>query len=322
MQPTAPRIVVLSPGAKVGLTRAIRTATDKCGGVLFAWESDPWSPAAPFCQERVKGCAVEDAAAIQELLAWCERESIDLVIPTRHDDLPALASATEDFKHAGTELAIASSACVRLSIDKRDVHRWLAGHHFPTPEQTTIQEWEDSPLRGQFPAVAKDPVGSGSRGLRRIDSAADLAGLPDHWLVQSLAPGDEYTVNVFVDRRGRSVCEIPHQRIMVSEGEVVRGRTTRNPQLMEIARKIAEQLPGARGPLNIQIFWDDRTECATVIEINPRFGGGFPLVNEAGGRFAEWIIDDWLGPEPPARCDDWEDGLIMIRYRESVFIRK
>jgi carbamoyl-phosphate synthase large subunit len=314
-----PRVLVLSPGAKAGLVRHLAEAVARRAGTLVAWETDLLSPAALHCSERVDGGPIEDATATERLLHWCSTRKIRLIVPTRHGDLPALASARERFSAAGIEIAVSSPACIGLCLDKSAAHRWLSGQGFPVPAQCTVRDLAASLLREGFPLVAKDPAGSGSRGLRICRAPSDMDGLPDDWIVQSHAPGREFTVNVYVDRTGRSLCEIPHERLLVSEGEVVRGRTAKIPALVDLARRIAEALPGARGPLNIQAFWDAAASRATVIEINPRFGGGYPLAHRAGGRFTDWLLAEHCDARPLPRADDWEDGLGMVRFREAAF---
>ena len=57
-----------------------------------------------------------------------------------------------------------------------------------------------------------------------------------------------------------------------------------------------------------------------VIEINPRFGGGYPLAWRAGARYSRWLIEETLGLESTAQADDWRDGLVMLRYDDAVFV--
>lgn len=319
MASPGPHVLLLSPGAKVGLTRAFADAVAARQGTLTAWEPDLHSPAALSCDSRVPGGPIEDAAAAEALLAWCTQHGATLVVPTRHGDLPTLARARESFAAAGVTLAISSAACIDLCFDKSALHAWLQTAGFPVPEQTTVGAWQTGQLRGHFPLVAKDPRGSGSKHVRICLAPLELAALPPEWILQTLAPGREYTVNVYVDRGGTSVCEVPHERVLVSDGEVMRGRTARIAPLMELARRAAETLPGARGPLNVQIFWHDSSARATVIEINPRFGGGYPLAHRAGARFADWLLAEYGEGATLPRHEAWENDLLIVRYREAMF---
>jgi carbamoyl-phosphate synthase large subunit len=135
--------------------------------------------------------------------------------------------------------------------------------------------------------------------------------------VQELARGREFTVNLYVNRAGKCVCAVPHWRVEVRAGEVSKGITVKDPRLMELARRVAEALPGARGPLNMQCFLDDDGTIA-IIEINARFGGGYPLAHKAGARFTDWLLDEQEGREA-GPYDGWTDDLAMLRYDEAVF---
>lgn len=316
MPANGPHVLILSPGSKVALTRALAEAVRARGGGLSAWEHDALSPAATCCQRRVEGGPAEDAAAAQRLLDWCVRERVRLVVPSRHDDLPTLAGIADLFAAAGITLVVSATETIDLCLNKVATHAWLRAHGFPVPEQCLAA---DLAANARLPVVAKHPSGSGSRGVRICSFTEELAKVPGHWIVQHKAPGVEYTINTYAARDGRCLCEIPHERILTSEGEVVRGRTTRIPELMDLASRITESLPGARGPLNVQIFWDAPTQQATVIEINPRFGGGYSLAHEAGGRFAEWLLAEYIDGRTLPRLETWEDGLMMVRYREAVY---
>jgi carbamoyl-phosphate synthase large subunit len=81
---------------------------------------------------------------------------------------------------------------------------------------------------------------------------------------------------------------------------------------------VSEALPGAYGPLNIQCFMEE-SGTIRIIEINARFGGGYPLAHRAGGRFTDWLLDEMEGKRISS-FDDWTDDLAMLRYDEAVFV--
>ena len=137
-------------------------------------------------------------------------------------------------------------------------------------------------------------------------------------LVQQTLRGDEYTINLFVDEDGVMRAAIPHLRISVRAGEVEKGRTVRRSDFETIARNLAAALPDPRGVLCFQLF-DDPELGPRVIEINARFGGGYPLADQAGGHFAENVLRTAIGM-PLVDCNDWRDGLTMLRYDNAVFV--
>jgi carbamoyl-phosphate synthase large subunit len=153
---------------------------------------------------------------------------------------------------------------------------------------------------------------------------------------------------LFVGRDGRCRAAVPHRRISTRGGEVSQGITVRHRELMGIAARIAAALPGAFGPMCYQVFVeargvssergcredeardphfcydgpaDETPEGPTIrlIELNARFGGGYPLAHAAGANFIRWLIHDRTGRPIPESCLSWQAGLIMSRWDDAVF---
>ncbi|NDD70965.1 transcriptional regulator, partial [bacterium] len=53
-------------------------------------------------------------------------------------------------------------------------------------------------------------------------------------------------------------------------------------------------------------------------EINARFGGGYPLADQAGAKFAQWILEE-LANLPSSANNEWREGVLMLRYDATVF---
>ena len=111
---------------------------------------------------------------------------------------------------------------------------------------------------------------------------------------------------------------MPHRRIETRGGEVSKGVTERSRQLTALAAEFARHLPDAWGPLCYQAFVDG--DVIRIIEINARFGGGYPLTHHAGAHFVRWLIDDCLGRElPEPDSVRWQEGVAMTRWDDAVF---
>ena len=65
----------------------------------------------------------------------------------------------------------------------------------------------------------------------------------------------------------------------------------------------------------MQVIVDDQADALVFIELNPRFGGGFPLSWEAGARFPFALTSE---SRRPTRTDA-RAGLVMLRYDQAVF---
>jgi len=96
---------------------------------------------------------------------------------------------------------------------------------------------------------------------------------------------------------------------------VERGKTIHDPEIAGAVMKIADALR-APGVINVQCFC---TETGPVFtEINPRFGGGYPLAHAAGARFPEMIVAMLDGKEP-AEPGSYHPDMVMMRYDQAVY---
>lgn len=150
-----------------------------------------------------------------------------------------------------------------------------------------------------------------------IEEVRGLAIAPENLVAQELWTGKEYTVNVYFDAQGQLRCAVPHVRIETRAGEVSKGVTERQPQLMAIAEKIALSLKGAYGALCFQSILTPQGDVG-VFEINARFGGGYPLAHRAGACFSRWLLEDVLNL-PGTAHNHWQENLVMLRYDAAVF---
>lgn len=260
---------------------------------------------------------------VPAVLDVCRRDQISLIVPTIDPELPVYAEARPAFAEAGVTVAISSRDVIRIGSDKVATHTWLTANGFPTVQQRMAT---DVCLDGDFPfpAIIKPRFGSSSIGVSVVRSHRELlAARPGaDYIIQTIARGEEYTIDFLANRDGLALCAVPRKRLEVRGGEVSKGMTVKAPILERLASNLCAALPGAFGSLNVQVFWDQATDEMNIIEINPRFGGGFPLAWEAGGHFPKWIIEGILGLPSTADSKQWRGDLMMLRYDAGVFVEK
>ena len=112
---------------------------------------------------------------------------------------------------------------------------------------------------------------------------------------------------------------VPRRRLAVRTGEVSKGITVNNSAVIALATRVAEALPSVWGALNIQIFHDASSGNLAIIEVNPRFGGGFPLAWQAGAKAPRWLLQETLGLACEA-SNKFEEGLLMLRFDDALFV--
>ncbi|MDA1234034.1 MAG: ATP-grasp domain-containing protein [Acidobacteria bacterium] len=312
-------VLISSAGRRVGLLECFRSALGAldANGKIIAADASDTAPALHFADETCTVPRCDNPQFIPALVEACAAHHVDAIVPTIDTELAVLAAHRDELQSTGAALWLSSCETIEISADKRETNRWLHNNGFPAVSQFTPFEALEQVSALPFPLIAKPARGSASVGVKRIHNRAELeACLNRDLVIETLAPGVEYTVHVWAGAKGRALCAVPCRRLEVRAGEVSKGRTEKHDGLMQLASEVVDALPGCRGPLNVQIFLDP-TAGMRVIEINPRFGGGYPLADRAGARFTKWMIDP--SASPIHYYDGWVDGLTMLRYDSAVY---
>jgi carbamoyl-phosphate synthase large subunit len=340
-------VMLSAGGRRVALMRLLRDSIQDLGLTPRILVTDLTPKSAAFQLADIP-CIVKrhnEPGCLDQLLDLCRQHQVRLVVPTIDPELPFYARHRTRFESVGARVVISSQETIQICNDKRSTHQWLTDQGFPTLRQIDADLLlEDGGCKTEdgapssilhppssilsegwtFPVFVKPIGGSSSIGARIVRDPKDLApAISDgQYIAQEIAPGQEYTTDVFVDQNGKCRCAVPRLRFETRGGEVSKGMAVRCAPVEDVARRVAEALPGARGVLNVQSFFDEATGALNVIEINPRFGGGYPLSHQAGAPMTQWVIEEALGVPSTARDDQWRDGVVMLRYDDAVFVHR
>ena len=294
-------------GQRVDIVSAFRRA----GARTVAVDADPLAPALYHAHERAIVPLVDRPGYLPALQELVRAHEARLVIPLA--DLDHLLLAERRTELDGALVLLPAPEVVRRTEDKYEAHLFFEQHDIPSPSS-----WLPAKLPDElpFPVLVKPRRGFGSRHIYR---AADREELDFHLLrtpaesfVQQVCVGEEFSIDVFCDFEGRCLGAIPRTMIESKGGESIKGTSIKDEELIEFGRLVAETLP-IWGPANIQCFRvsEDRHE---VTDVNPRFGGGFPLPLAAGGRYPELALALARGERPEPRLRDFREGVTMTRF--------
>lgn len=215
-------VVISSAGRRVGLLQAFRHALSTLGLEGSVSVVDLTSDAATFpladSAWTVPRCT--DDAFVPTMLELCSTHDLGLVVPTIDTELGVWAAHRQAFAEIGTSVVVSSPEVVAISADKQRTHEWLTEHGLPTVRQASPAEVLADITAWRFPLIAKPTAGSRSIGLVVAQNADDLARLPADvdYVVQTIAPGREYTVSVFADPSGVVRSAVPRLRLETRGG--------------------------------------------------------------------------------------------------------
>jgi carbamoyl-phosphate synthase large subunit len=317
-------ILITSAGRRVGLIEAFRQALNELDldGSVLAVDCSRSAPAMYRADKAFRISRLGSPAMLEEVMNIIQAQDVRLLVPTIDPELAVYSQHRQLFAESQVNVAVSSIDTVAMCRDKALTNQWLVANDFPTVRQAPISTILSNPGAWRFPLIVKPRSGSASVGIAWASGPQELSSHssdPEDMIAEEMASGVEHTINVFVDRKGCCRCAIPHRRIETRGGEVSKAVTVKHPRMMELGAAVAERLPGAYGALNIQGFLDDHGEFR-ITEINPRFGGGYPLAQRAGAPFTRWLIEETLGLEISGADNQWQDDVAMLRYDEVIYL--
>ena len=293
-------------GQRVDIIEAFRAA----GATTIAVDANRLAPAPYLADVLELVPRVDDPAYVPALRELVARHDVKLIVPLTDLDQLALARARDQL-HALVLLPEAD--VVERLGDKYLAHGLLEERGLASPPTWLPTE---IPADLRFPVLVKARHGFGSRHIYRCENASELEFFlrytPVESCVQQFCLGEEYSIDVFCDWDGRCLNAIPRTMIESKGGESIKGQTIKDWPLIEFGRRVSETL-GLVGPANVQCFREsDGTHQVT--DINPRFGGGFPLPTAAGSRYPELALALARGERPAPRLGEFREGVVMTRY--------
>jgi carbamoyl-phosphate synthase large subunit len=286
---------------------------------LLAGDIDPYAAGLYLVEpdRRVILPRGDDERFADVVLTRCEQESVDVLVPTVDSELVPLATRRAQFEGAGVRLVLAPLETLEVCLDKWALHARCHGQ-VHVPETVLVDEAFD-PSCAPLPAIVKPRVGSGSRGIDRVDRVEELDRLErdGSLLVQELLPGAEYSLDVLATGEGRVIAVVPRERLKVDSGIAVTGRTHHDERLETIGREVAE-LIGLTGVANVQVKGDVYGEPA-LLEVNPRFPGTMALTVASGPDMPWLCVADALGEAMPQATLPFAD-IAMVRFFQERFL--
>ncbi len=293
-------------GQRVDIVDAFRRA----GATTVAADVNPLAPALYRSDRWALVPRIEDQEYVPALRALVDEHDVRLIVPLTDLDQVTLAAAREEL---GALVLLPDEETVERLADKYLAHVLFEERGIASPPTWLPNGVPDD---ASFPLLVKARSGFGSRHIYRAEDRVQLGFFlgytPVDSIVQACLGGEEFSIDVFCDLDGRCLNAIPRTMIESKGGESIKGMTIRDQQLIELARDVAEKLRLV-GPANIQCF-REQDGSHYVTDINPRFGGGFPLPLAAGGRYPELALALARGERPEPRLGDFREGIVMTRF--------
>jgi len=288
----------------------IVSAFGRAGATTIATDINRLAPALYHADHYELVRRVGEPEYVSQLAGLVSEHSVDLVVPLTDLDPLVLADGRDEL---GAAVLLPPAEVVAQMNDKYVAHETFERLGIPSPASWQAERVPDDVA---FPVLVKAREGFGSRHIYRANDREELefhlARTPVPSFVQSCCQGEEFSIDVFCDFEGRCLNAIPRTMIESKGGESIKGITIKDRELIEHGRRVAEALP-IWGPANIQCFRESDGSLL-VTDVNPRFGGAFPLPHSAGSRYPELAMALADGEQPEPTVGEFTEGMYMTRF--------
>lgn len=286
------------------------------GDKVVATDMQLSAPALQVADIKLQVPSVYDPEYVNITLNICREQKIDVLLSLNDLELPILSENKARFEELGVKVIVSDPQVIDIAFDKYKTAQWVESLGLKSPKTYVRLEDAKKALAAgeiEFPLFMKPRWGSGSIGLESIADMEELdiyynllmkkikktilatASVGDEYImIQEKLTGAEFGLDIMNDLNGKNVGVSVKQKLAMRAGETDKAVTVDLPEVREMGRKIGEAL-GHIGNLDVDIMQRaDGAYC--VLELNPRFGGGFPFSYEAGVNMPKAIIQ-WVKGE-------------------------
>ena len=267
---------------------------------------------------------INDVNYIPIIFEICDKEEINAVLPLQEDELVLISNHRRDFISKGILPIISSSKSVSLCRDKSLFADEMEKKGIITVPTYTVDLVNELISRYYFPIFMKPRFGAGSVSSYIIkEENALLFCLKNddmEFIFQPYLQGREYGVNAYVDIISGKLVELfIMNKIRMRSGETEKSISLHNEKIKSIVEKIIANL-SLIGPIDIDIIEKDGVYY--VLEINPRFGGGYPNTHECGVNFIKLLSNNLMKKENKPFDMEYEDDIVAFRYMTISTMRR
>lgn len=309
------RIIISSAGRRVYLVQWFQQALADLGlgGEVYVLDHDPGAAAAAAA-DGYRQMPSYSSAEYSEIF-WHTIGEVQphLFISLNDYELTTLSEGlATQLRASGVAVPTLDNASHRTAADKYHMYRVLSEFGIATPRTVPLSDSVGvyELLETTEAVIIKDRWGSGSSGLRRFsrDQAHRWLHSLEHTqdalhklVVQPDLGGMEYGLDIVTPVSGGGVEGVLGRRkLAMRHGETSAAVTVDNAPFQRLAAALNGVL-GIRGTIDVDcLLTDDGTQH--VIDINPRFGGGYPFSHIAGADVPHFLVASTAGVAPKA---DW-----------------
>lgn len=332
-------VLLTSVGRRAYMVKYFKEALGE-NGQVHVCNSDDKTVAFYYADKSCISPLIYDEAYIPFLLDYCKDNKIDILISLFDIDLLVLAKNKDKFDNIGTRVIVSEPEIIEICNDKWKTYNFLKENGFNVPK--TYLSLEQTILaidRGEikYPVIVKPRFGCGSiamsiaedemallyyfrRNTRTINKSYlkyESAAEDEKIIYQEFLPGQEYGADIINDLSGRLQNVIIKKKIAMRAGETDISETVDEPIIKNELERLGK-LTCHVANMDCDVFLVEGKPY--VLEMNARFGGGYPFSHMGGCDLPRAIVKWCEGKNVDASMLNSSCGI--LGYKELVITSK
>ncbi len=261
-----------------------------------------------------------DPHYLDEILRICRGEDIDAALPLHEEELLLISKNKHLFKEQGILPVISDYESVSLCKDKYLLSKRLIENNIPAVETFPAKEYNTE--GEEIDVFVKPRNGAGSSDTFHVSRKKMLEAITDSYdeefIVQRAVKGKEYGVDIYADMiTGEVVSIFCKEKIRMRAGETEKSISVKKTEIERIVKEAVKEL-ALRGPIDMDVL--EENGKFFILEINPRFGGGYPHAYECGVDFISLISNNAEGNINKAEEFAYKENILGLKYSDIVTV--
>ncbi len=302
-------------GKRGYIARYLRSSSPP-GSIVIGTGNERFTPGFMSCDRAFTVPSIGDPDYLEAVIDLCSREGVSAAVCLSDLDVATLSKGRDRLQSAGVACFFPEQDIAMRFLDKALTARFLTDSGFDTPG--TFTDLAVAIDAVGFPLVLKPRNGSASKGFGIF---RDRRSAEDHWassdtpmIAQPFVQGRLVNVEACSDQTGKLMGISVWERHKSIGGETLLAETIEHAKAVRTAQQLLEVSP-IPGPIDIDMIEADGR--IHVLEVNTRFGGGYPVSHLAGADFTGALVGALQGRQPDT-IHKYRAGVIMMKEIDPV----
>lgn len=312
-------ILILAVGTRCQLVNYFKK-TENGFNKVVSTDCSKYAPALYVSDKHYIVPKMNEAAYLPTIKNICKEENIHVILPLQENGLEFIAEHKAEFENMGILVVISDITSVKLCRDKHLLYKYLTDKGIPCVDTYDYKTELEKIKKLILPVWVKEKNGAGSIGNLKINNwpmlAAYAENMDEELIVQPFYDTTEFGVDAYVDfASGDLIAIFAKEKLRMRAGETEKSKSIKDKKIFELVKSVVREM-NLKGPIDIDIFQFDGEYH--ILEINPRFGGGYPHAYECGVNFIKFISTNAKGKANVPLTNDYKENQVLFKFTDVM----